>query len=185
MATTWKLAFALLLLGASPGPTIIQPTNAQLVGEALIVPADSPVRFKRWDKYGYAVFDGRFELTGAFTYGCAVDCEGPVTEEDIRTDFIPDPATASRLPHWKLRNNDISLVLSNDKGFANAVADRKLHAAIRAGRVPYIEGRATIIVEDFRTGIECDSANYEARFVRMAGAPEVKPVKLEGDYGCL
>ena len=137
---TWKLAFAFLLLGAAPAPTVITPPDAQLVGEALIVPVDSPVKFKKWDKYGYAVFEGRFELTGTFTYGCYVDCQGAVTEDDIRTDFVPDSTVAARLPHWKLRNNDISLVLSNDAGFARTVANPKLHAAIRTGKVPYIQG---------------------------------------------
>jgi hypothetical protein len=182
---TWKLAFAFLLVGAAPAPTIIKPLDAELAGEALIVPADSPVQFKRWDKYGYAVFEGRFELTGTFTYGCYVDCEGPVTENEIRTDFVPDPVVAARLPHWKVRNNDISLVLSNDKSFARTFANPKLHAAILKGRVPYIQGRATIVVEDFRTGIECDSANFEARFVKVVSVPKVKSVKLDGNYGCL
>jgi len=181
----WKLALALLLLGAAPAPTIIPPPDAQLNGEALIVPANSPVKFKRWDKYGYAVFEGRFALTGTFTYGCYVDCEGPVTEDYIRIDFVPDPTVAARLPHWKLRNNEISLVLSNDKAFARMIADPKLYAAIRAGKVPYVQGRATIEIEDFRTGIECDSANFSARFVKIVDAPKVKSVTLDGDYGCL
>lgn len=176
------LALAPLAMSAVPGPTIIAHPKSE--GEALIIPAESSLKFAGWDKYGYAKFKGSFIVTGTFTYGCAVDCEGPVEDAYIRLDLVPDKAIAARLPHWKLRDNDRMLVISHERNLAHVIATRKQYADIRSGRIQYLQGRVSIVVDDFRTGIECDSANFQARFVSIVQAPKVERIELNGEYGC-
>ena len=79
LARAALVPLAFLIVSASPGPRKIPlPGHPD---EAVIIPPDSPVKFRRWDKYGYAEFDGRFTLSGTFTYGCWSNCadyKGPV-----------------------------------------------------------------------------------------------------------
>lgn len=185
LARIASIPLAFLLVSASPADRLIPHPDPGTENEALIIPHDSPVKFRRWDKYGYAQFDGSFVLTGTFTYGCVADCEGPVEEEYLRVDVVPDPAMAARLPHWKVRDHDMSIVIVREKRLAKSIASPRQHAALRAGKIQYVRGRVAIAVDDFRTGIECDSANFTARFVAIAEAPKLAPIELNGDYGCL
>ena len=152
-----------------------------------MIPGNSPVRFRGWDKYGYAEFEGRFVLTGTFTYGCwsgCADYDGPVEEADLDVRIVPDPQLAARLPHWKDRNNDMLILIKRGDALATSIASPRQQAALRAGKVEYIRGRTAIVVDDFRTGIECDSAGFRARFVAISKAPKLARVELNGEYGC-
>lgn len=178
-----SLPLALLLVSAAPTDRVIP--HPEVESEALIVPHDSPVKFRRWGKYGYAQFDGRFVLTGAFTYGCEVDCDGPVKEADLAFNVVPDPVLAARLPHWKVDTTDMMVRVGREKRLARAVITPQQRAALLSGKLTNIRGRISIIVDDFQTGIECDSAGYSARFVAIAKAPKIDHVELNGDYGCV
>jgi hypothetical protein len=57
-------------------------------------------------------------------------------------------------------------------------------AAIFAGKVDSIRQHVSIVVDDFKASIECDSASYDARFISLAKPPTVAAAKLGGDYGC-
>lgn len=179
------LPLALLLLSASPGPTIIPlPGHPD---EAIVIPRDSPVKFRRWDKYGYAEFDGRFTLSGAFTYGCWSNCadyNGPVRESDLDVRIAPDASIAARLPRWQHRKNDMLVLIKRSGQLAAMIASPRQHTALRSGKLEYLRGRATIVVDQFQTGIECDSTNFRARFVAMARKPRLASARLNGDYGC-
>jgi len=176
---------ALLLGSAVSGPTVIPHPEAK--GEALIVPADSPVHFRGWDKYGYAQFDGRFVLTGTFVYGCGGNCadyEGPITEGDLQVRVAPDPAVAARLPNWKIRHSDMVILITRATDLVRMFATPRQHAALRAGKIKDLRGRLSIVVDHFRAGIECDAPSFDARFVRVVKAPKVASGKL-GEYGCV
>lgn len=89
MKITGRLAmapFVLLLFGAAPAEQLIPFPGGY--GEALIMPAASPVRFSGFNKEGEqyvgARFSGRFVLTGRFSWGCNWDCDGssPISERD-------------------------------------------------------------------------------------------------------
>ena len=148
------LVGAALSIGAVPGPTIIPYPGIE--AEALIVPASSPVKFRGWDKAsGYAQFQGRFVLSGKFHYGCwsaCADYEGPVEEEYIDLRIEPDPAMQARLPHWKKRKADILVVLDREERLAQLIAGPRQHAALRSGRIESIEGRTSVVVDNFQTG---------------------------------
>jgi len=183
LARIAALPTAALIASAAPAPTVIP--HPEIRGEALIVPRDSPVRFRRFDKYGYAHFDGRFVLSGTFTYGCQVDCEGPVKEGDLQLNVVPDPALAARLPHWRVDTTDMMISISRGSRFAKTIGTPRQRASLLAGRTPDLRGRIAIVVDDFSTGIECDSAGFRARFVSVARAPTLARVELNGDYGCV
>src|SRR5262249_25238819 len=145
------------------------------------------VRFHRWDKYGYAEFDGRFTLSGTFTYGCWSNCadyDGPVEERDLDVRLVPDPSIAASLPRWKHRNNDMLILLTQRRPLRPSIASPRQPAAMRSGKLKCLRGRTTIVVEQFQTGIECDSTNFRARFVAIAKPPKLASAVLNGDYGC-
>ena len=174
-----------LLVSATVGPTIIPlPGDPD---EAVIVPRDSPVKFRGWDKYGYAEFEGRFTLSGTFTYGCWSNCaddNGPVEESDLDVRIVPDPSIGERLPHWRHRKNDMLILITRSRRLAASIASPRQHAALRSGKLEHLRGQTTIVVEQFETGLECDSANFRARFVAIAKAAKLASAGFDGDYGC-
>lgn len=176
------LPLALLLVSAAPVDQVIPHPDVE--GEALLVPHDSPVQFHRFDKYGRARFSGRFVLTGSFAYGCRIDCEGPAKDAFFRFDVVPDPALAARLPRWKVHNNDIMIVVSREAPLVRQIATRRQRAGIEAQRIPDIQGRIAILVDEFETGLDCDSANFSSRFLALPKAPKLAKAEFNGDYGC-
>jgi len=173
---------ALLVLGAAPGDQAIP--HPRYEGEALIIPPDSPIQFRGFDENGVAHFSGRFVLAGRFyVEGCSESCPG-ATEEDLGVSVFPDPALEARLPHWKVHNNNIALELS-EKRLMNMITGPQQRAALIAGKTTGIRGRIAIVVDEFETGIECDSAYFSARFVAVAKQAKIANVEFNGNYGCL
>jgi hypothetical protein len=153
--------------------------------EGLIVPPDSLVWFRGFGgKYGEAQFDGRFVLTGTVIYGCAIDCEEKPRDRFLRVDVVPDPAVAARLPHWKLRQNDMRIVIDPPERFVRTITTPGQRAALRSGNLADVRWRIAIVVDHFETGIVCDSASFTARFVSTAAPPRFAKIEQNGDYGC-
>jgi hypothetical protein len=180
-----RLAAALLtalLVSATPAPTII--LHPDIKGEALIVPANSPVKFSHFDKYGVAHFKGRFVLNGTFFIeGCESDCPG-FAQEDLGIDVFPDPKLEASLPHWKVHNNDILMTIRPEGRLMGVVTGSRQRAALVSGKSSDIRGSIAIVVDDFQTSLECDSANFSARFIALAKAPKIAQVEFKGNYGC-
>jgi hypothetical protein len=176
------LPLAALIVGAAPSPRHIPLDD---YGEALVIPADSPVRLLHFNKQRAAAsFRGRFVLTGIFVYGCDIECEPPLAKDDVHGSIIPDLGAAARLPHWKIRNNDMRIYLYGADRLAAQVVTPGERAAIFAGKVDSIRKQVSIVVDDFKASIECDSASYDARFISLAKPVKVASAKLGGDYGC-
>lgn len=176
------LPLAALIISAAPAPKYIALDS---YGEALVIPADSPVRLLRFNKqHAAASFRGRFVLTGMFVYGCDIECEPPLAKGDVHGSIIPDPDAAARLPHWKIRNNDIRIYLHGWDRLAARVISPDERAAVFAGKADSIRKHVSIIVDDFNASIECDSASYDARFISLAKPAKVTTAMLAGDYGC-
>ena len=183
LARAALLPLVAMIVSAAPAPRVIPLPGVP--DEALIIPTDSPVKFHRWDKYGYAEFDGRFVLTGTFTYGNnEADYEGPLKDDDLEFRMVPDPQFAARLPNWKIRHNDMFILIKRGSMLGHSITSSREHAAILAGKIHGVHGRISIVVDNFRTGIECDSANFTARFVAVSKAPRLVQVEFKGDYGC-
>jgi hypothetical protein len=181
------LPVAALIISAVPGPIVVPFPKA--ANEAVIIPPDSPVKFRGWDRSsGYAQFDGRFVLSGTFTYGCGSTCadyDGPVSDSDLQVQIVPDPKVAAVLPNWKNRHNDMLVLIVDGKSLATAIATPRQHAALRSGKIKDLRGRTAIVVDHFETGIECDTANFRARFAGMVKPPEIAKAEFNGNYGCV
>jgi hypothetical protein len=175
---------ALVLVSASPPPKAKEIAWAKGDDEAIVIPAGSPVHFAHYDKDHYARFTGRFVLTGTFVYGCDIECEPPLHQADVYASIVPDRAMAAVLPHWKLRNSDMRIYLDNGERLASQIVSKRERAALLAGKVDSVRKKVSIVVDDFRAGIECDSASYSARFVALAKPVQVATARLDGDYGC-
>jgi hypothetical protein len=182
------LPIAAVLMSAVPPERVILFPGVE--GEALILPRNNPVRFsgfyKQGGEYVGARFSGRFVLTGSFTYGCEWDCGEPGVNEDenYALRIIPDRALAARLPHWKVRNNDIAIFVSKAKPFTHAITTPEQRAALASPTVPNVQGRISIVVDHLETSLDCDSANFRADFVKIAKPPELSKVDLDGNFGC-
>lgn len=173
---------ALLCLGAAPAAQVIP--HPEVTGEALLIPHDSLVRFRGFDQYGVAHFRGQFVLTGTFFIeGCPELCPGAV-EDDLTVNVFPDSALEARLPHWKVHNNDILMTLKPGRRLLNIVTSPRQRAALLTGKASDFRGHISIVVDEFQTSLECDSANFSARFVAMAKAPRLAQVNFNGNYGC-
>lgn len=187
VARLLALPISALLLSAAPSPQVIPLPDKEAAGEALVIPADSPVQFRGWNKYGYAQFAGRFVLTGRFMYGCGEsDCQGdgPIKESDLTLSVVPDPALAARLPNWKIRHNDMMILISRWRPLKHSLGTAAERRLLLSGKTPYLSGRISIVVDHFETGIECDSANFGARFVEVTKPPKLALTQFTGDYGC-
>ena len=174
---------SLALLSAAPAA---KPTEIEWLpggDEAIVIPAESPVHFKGFNKDHYATFRGRFVLAGTFVYGCNVECEPP-QQADWEADLIPDPAMAAALPHWKLRNGDLLIYLVDGERLAKQIVTGKERAALMAGKIPDVRRHVAIVVDDFQAGIECDSAFYSARFIAVATPAQIASAKVQPNYGC-
>jgi hypothetical protein len=173
---------ALLLLSAAPAARVIPLPHVE--GEALVIPPNSPVQFRGFDKQGAAHFNGRFAVTGTFTYGCEFECNPPIKEWQENFVVTPDPALAARLPHWKLRNGPIVLYVNHATGLTRTLGTPAKRAALRSGKLANLNGRISIVVDAYEASIVCDGPNYSVRFVAVAKPAKLadKPVKAE--YGC-
>jgi hypothetical protein len=155
---------ALLLLGAAPAPRVIPLPHVE--GEALVIPPNSPIQFRGFDKQGAAHFNGRFTVTGTFTYGCEFECNPPIKE--WQENFVVTPV----------------LYINHATGLTRTLGTPAKRAALRSGKLANLHGRISIVVDAYEASIVCDGPNYSARFVAVA-KPAVlaeKPVKAE--YGC-
>lgn len=170
---------AMLTVGAAPGPTRIP--HPQDPNHVLVIPHDSPVRFKGWSD-GEATFEGQFVLTGGWAYGCAFDCGDPPEEAYFQFELNPEREIAARLPHWTGSGQsedygfgDHSIIITDEQKLVDKIVEPALRAALAGDKVPSVQGRVSIVVDEFRTGFSCDSTYYSARFVAMA-----EPQKLAG-----
>ena len=181
----------MLVSSGSAQPDLERVVASQVISfpddpeEGLIVPPDSPVRFRGYGgKYGYAQFDGRFVLTGTVIYGCAIDCGEKFEDRFLRVDVVPDPAIAARLPHWKRRHSDMRIVIDPPERFVRTITTPSQRVALRSGTLADVRGRISIVVDQFETGIECASPTFAARFVSTAAPPRFTKIEQNGNYGC-
>ena len=177
MSTTFLggIGVAALLAAATPADNVIPRPSG---GPSLIDPADNPVEFKGYDGAGVARFDGRFVLSGYFTYGCAFDWDGaPVTEQDLVVRIVPDSELAKRLPRWSNSGDMVIEVLRPEK-LRPSIATAEHVKALISGEVADVHGHIAVVVDGFAADFGCDySPYYSARFVAVAEAPKAAPVQ--------
>lgn len=150
----------------------------------LIVPADSPVRLRTLSKEDLsAEFTGSFVLSGTFRYGCTDECRKPFARQDMRLDFFPDAELLARLPRWSGQTGHPEIEIENSATFAAKVIPQATMRTLQYGHLNWVEGRISIVVDRFRTGIACDATWYSARFVEVAKPAVFVPVHSVSE-GC-
>ena len=144
--------------------------------EALIIPAASPVHLESFprDQGTGAVFRGRFTLSGTY--------ELSGYREDSYATFWPNKKSRERLPYWRARGGPGAIYLSNGWALAEAVAPKARLAKLQADPEYKVRGNITVIAENFETSIECDAANFSARFVSVVQTP-MRVAAVKGDEG--
>ena len=142
------------------------------------------MKLRRFADHGTARFDGRFLLTGKFTYGCAVDCEGPAKDAFFRFDIEPDASLARRLPHYPNHKQDILITVTSDSALVRAMTSARERARLRSDLRSDVTGRIALLVDRLEISLECDSAHYSARFVSLPRTPKFAQLDFTGDYGC-
>ena len=163
---------SIVLIGAASAATSTVIPFPRASGEALIVPASSPVHFTGFNKQGYGHFRGRFLLTGTFVYGCDIECEPPLRADQLYVEIIPDRSVIGILPHFKLRGGDMQIFLQYGDRLANRILTQAERTALLDGKRSDVRRRVAIYVEDFEAGIECDGPFFSARFVALAEPPK-------------
>jgi hypothetical protein len=151
--------------------------------EGLVIPAGSPVSFERFGQYDRARFRGKFTVEGIFVVDCDY-CEPGYKDNELHLSVVPDPSTAARLPHWKVHDNDIKIDITNAGPFILLITTPDERQRLLSGKLDEIRGRAALVVDQYEAGLDCDSANYSARFVAVAKAPTLANVEPKGDFGC-
>jgi hypothetical protein len=142
-------------------------------GHVLIVPHDSPIRFDHFGgKYdpNEVHFRGHFILSGKFSYGCDIECNPPLRDEDLILTIEPDAAVAARLPHWE-NGGDMLIYISRERRLIDAITSSADRARLRSGKIANLDGRVTVIADKFVAAYECDHPVYTARFVSLVRAP--------------
>lgn len=178
------------IASGSAGPTPAASSPARIIvhplypAEAILVPSGSPVRFRGFDRFGFAYFDGQFVLPGRFTYACSSDCEGPLDERFLRFDLIPDAAVAARLPRWRGRHQDMLVVIVRSDRLLRAIVGPRQRAKLRSGKIDEVRGRIALVVDEFNTGIECDGEVYSARFIAVDRPAMIDKIIPDGEFGC-
>lgn len=170
---------AALLSGVTGRASAQEPDQ---LASLLVIPANSPVHLRAVSE-GDADFTGRFVLTGRFRYGCTDECLKPFPRQEMRLDFFPDDELSARLPHWRGYMSPPIIEIENSEAFAAKVIRPATMRRLQFGRLNWVEGRISIVVDAFRTGIACDSAWYLARFVEVAKPPSFQAAHSESG-GC-
>ena len=179
-ARLMMLALASLALGAVPAAKSI-PVGEY--GEAILIPASSPVRLQSIDRDDRVRFSGRLIVEGTWVLNCDW-CQPGQRDNQLYLSIIPNPATVARLPRWKNHINDIRIDLSNADPFIRKVSTAHERKRLLAGTLTDIRGHAAIVVDNYEAALECDSASYSARFVETTRTARRADLATDGSYGC-
>lgn len=138
--------------------------NEDEYASAIVIPAGSSLRvtFPEHPRHN-ATFSGRLTLTGTYElkgYG-----------DDAWVTLWPDSKAQATLPYWRnwWEGRPTEISLENGWAFAQAVVGKNDLHRLKADEEHSVRGQITIIVDEYQTIIECDSAHYSARFVSVVG----------------
>ena len=153
---------------------------------AIVIPDGAPVRFVSFGREETAKFKGRFELRGTYRYGYARDRPASRSRhERLALSFAPDLPLAEKLPYWQGLSPPAVLGFSNERTFVRRVIPAEALAKLKQKKVRSVSGRAAILVEDYRAGIQCGDARYSIRFLSLI---QPRPIRLSQtalhDYDC-
>jgi hypothetical protein len=155
------------------------PKQIPLDIDTIIVPADSTLKFKSFDKEEItASFAGRVVLSGTYHYGMNE------TADDWSVTLVLDPASRSLLPYWRNRPGDGTLWIDNEADFVRAVIPHAMIDALRKKKTGSITGHVSIVADDYKAAVVCDAPDYSIRFVGIAATSVAALNKEPAEFGC-
>ena len=156
------LVAALALFGAAIAGQAA-PKIIPFAVDTIIVPADSPLQFKSFNKDEItASFTGRVTLSGTYHFGIDDTAGGS------NLYLVLDPASRGLLPYWKNRPGNGSITIDNEADFVRAVISQPMLEKLRTRKTGSLTGRVSIIAENYQAMIVCDAPDYSVRFVGVA-----------------
>jgi hypothetical protein len=159
---------------------VVAETRTSPGQNAIVSPHAAPVRFASFGRHGTAKFNGRFELTGTYRYGYLTN--NPAADSAygvLALSFVPDLKTAEKLPYWQGFAPPATLGFSNPRTFVRRVIPPDAVAKLKQKKMFSISGRAAIVVDYYRAGIECDSAYYDVRFLSVV---RPRPIRISQNF---
>ena len=150
-----------LTLAQTAKPRIVELHPGEEHSSAIVIPAASPLVIASIgrDREANVAFSGRVTLSG--------DYELDVSEDEYYLRMWPDKKSRAALPYWRDRGAAEEIYISNGQAFAEAVLSKARLEKLKAEKDPTVRGRVTIIADDYNASIECDAANFSARFVAL------------------
>jgi len=177
MRPIFAVVFAIIFAGEAFAGNIARPTPDN--ADTIMYSEKSPLRFKAFGTNNSANFVGVIELSGTYYYGRNTLDDGSVATTLY---FLPDRATALRLPKFKVRGQPESIYLSNEARFAREVIPAYERAGLKKGK--FLSGHADVLVDRFQAGIECDAPYFNAHFLRVAHSPVTVAMASLPEIGC-
>jgi hypothetical protein len=176
------LAFsgAVAIAGQATRDTIIplSPHDATDT-EAVVIPANSPVKLKNFDRTEPAAhFEGEFLLTGKWEI---------YSDDQHEADpfVVPDPAVAKMLPHWRLRGGPEAIQFKNEEKFIASVVPKQIWRDLKNKKLHQAGGHIAIWVKNYDISIVCDAPEYDVEFDRLAQPVDIAMNLQLKDAGCL
>lgn len=155
------------------------PKAIPLDVDTILIPADSPLKFKSFDKEAItASFAGRVVLSGTYHYGMNE------TANDWSVTLMLDPASRALLPYWRNRPGDGTIWIDNEADFVRAVIPHAMIDALRKKKSGSITGHVSIVAEDYKAAVVCDAPDYSVRFVSIATTSVAALNKDPAEFGC-
>jgi len=145
------------------------------------IPISSPVRFATIDRNSVAFFRGRFVMSGTYHYGYV----SSFPNADLELYFIPDKASADRLPYWAERGHVHEIWFTNQDAFVREVIPSAEVVNLKSKRTLSVSGKVEIVAEYYQASVECDYPDYAVSFVTASQRGyELATNALVEEYGC-
>jgi hypothetical protein len=168
-------AFAIVQIAFAAGA----PKQIPFDIDTIIVPADSPLKFKSFDKEAItASFTGRVILSGTYHYGMNDEAN------DWSVTLVLDPASRGLLPYWKNRPGDGTIWIDNEADFIRAAIPQPAIDALMKKKSGSIAGHVSIIADKYSASVVCDAPDYSVHFVGLANKTVAALSKEPAVFGC-
>ena len=115
----------------------------------------------------YVHFTGHQTISGRFRFESKSDSPYWVSPYLL---FFPNKESLASLPYLTERGAPEmpqKILISNPEEAAADLLGDELAKKLNSGERPQLEGVATIVIDEFAAGFECDEPSYVARFVQV------------------
>ena len=180
--------FSLLLLASSAVAAATAPDRTVRVSDDVeyVIPAGSPVTYRRTGEFYTVYYNGELRLTGNYSYGYVTDDpQDDGTYGDLELSFTIVEQDARQLPYWSRDHPPREIYIRNPDRFAQQVIGRTDIARLRAKEIKRVSGTATIHARNLQTTIDCDQQSTSVEFVFWQNVKNRRVASMLADQpGC-